>query len=187
MSANNQDTPSDNASGDTNSHQNESQPESGRITLGNPQKPVMKMNNVLSTADMLRSRLNSFMPQLARSNEGLSAEQNMEATDCPEDRQHIALELACGVLEERAAQPADATSRPDVTIPLPSMRNGNSESTATNFPAMMLPTPSATGSSGSSDEMSEDEDEDEDEDDDDDDDDDDEDEDDEDDDDEDSE
>jgi hypothetical protein len=168
MSATNQGTSSDNAQENASTAQNASPQEGERITLGNPQKPIMEMNNVLSTADSLRSRLDSFMPQLAKSNQGLKAEQNMEAADCPEDREHIALELACGVLEERAAQPSDATSRSDVTLPLPSMRNGNSEST-TAFPAMMLPTPSATGSSASSDETSDEEDEDDDDDDDDDD------------------
>jgi hypothetical protein len=159
MSATDQDSVNDNAEENANDAQSSSQPEGERITLGKPQKPIMKMNNVLSTADSLRSRLDSFMPQLAESNQGLNAEQNMEATDCPDDREHIALELACGVLEERTAQPSDAASRSDVTIPLPSMRNGNSESTTSpHLPAMMLPTPSATGSSASSDDMSEDDD-----------------------------
>jgi hypothetical protein len=130
-----------------------------RINIGNPRKPTMKLGGAKVVADDLRSRLDLFMPQLAKSNQELKAEQNMEAEDCPDDGEHIALELACGVLEE-CPQPPNGSSSSNITIPRQGLPDGNDELQRTL--AMLMPQGLSTASSSaSSDSTSSDEDEDE--------------------------
>jgi ribonuclease E len=129
-----------------------------RINIGNPRKPIMKLDGAKSVADDLRSRLDLFMPALAKSNQELKAEQNMEAEDCPDDGEHIALELACGVLEE-CPQPPNGSSSSNVTIPRPGLPHDNDELERTL--ALLMPQGLSTASSSaSSDSTSSDEDDD---------------------------
>ena len=73
------------------------------VTLRGARKPEMGHDQVTSGAQDLRARLASFLPQLQEANDlltvGQTEVQNME--DVGEDEQHIEMNLALGVLEEK--------------------------------------------------------------------------------------
>lgn len=81
------------------------------ITIGGPKKPRMMQTEVVEGAQDLRSRLDSFLPQLAASNEVLSSGRaNFNIEDVEDGEQHIEMNLGLGVLEEKRHDSADSDS-----------------------------------------------------------------------------
>lgn len=81
------------------------------ITIGGPQKPRRIQTDVMKGAQDLRTRLNTFLPELAASNELLSsngAKLNIE--DVGDGEEHIEMNLGLGVLEEKKDDESDSES-----------------------------------------------------------------------------
>ncbi len=81
------------------------------IAIPNPNKPKIRLDPDIGNASDLRTRLSSFLPQLAQANEILAnqpATHNIEAVD--EDGEHIEMNLGLGVLEERHSDDSSSAS-----------------------------------------------------------------------------
>ena len=72
------------------------------VTIGGSKKPDMSHLCITEGAQDLRSRLSSFLPQLAEANESLTTgERALNLEDLEEGDQHIEMNLGLGVLEEQ--------------------------------------------------------------------------------------
>ncbi|KAK5167590.1 uncharacterized protein LTR77_007289 [Saxophila tyrrhenica] len=99
-------------------------------TIGQPKKPPIHKQGLQEGAQDLRSRLSSFLPQMAEANRLLADKSDgYSLEEVGEDEQHIEMNLGLGVLEQQGEEDAEnsldeSSDEEDVGEELPAFSEG---------------------------------------------------------------